>query len=145
MDIYRILYRSMISGQQTKEQIEDIVKRARIKNKTLNISGVLLVVDDYFMQVLEGPKEEVRKLYYKQIYHDRRHGRVKVLTEGYIPERDFADWEMGLGFIEEEDSENLELKNRISEQSDLVYEILNYFYQTGEVELNNFWMSRSKS
>ena len=53
----------MISGQQTNDQIEEIVEKARIKNAKLGITGILLTVDDCFMQVLEGDKDTVMELY----------------------------------------------------------------------------------
>ena len=145
MKTYRILYRSIVSGQLNNEEIEKLVERAREKNANLNITGILLAVGDCFMQVLEGPKEVVQELYYNQIFHDRRHSRLRVLSEGFIPERDFTNWDMGLRIfntiVDIDEEETLDLKNRIEKDNDLVYEILKYFYRTGEVELEGFWES----
>lgn len=140
MKLYRILYRSRISGTVSKDDIESIVEKARINNKEKNLTGILLSVDDYFMQVLEGNEEDVKNLYYKKIMHDRRHTRLKILLEGPIQNRDFGDWDMGLRMLEELGSKYTNQQTgEIIKEPELVYSILKYFYVTGEIELNDFW------
>ena len=99
------------------------------------------------MQLIEGPKEAVHDLYYKTIFHDDRHVRLKIITEGAIEKRDFAKWEMGIKILDGKDGneeEILDLKHRINEEEDLTLQILQYFYETGEVELDGFWKSLNK-
>lgn len=113
----------------------------------VGISGVLMTIDDCFMQLIEGPKEAVQDLYYKTIFHDDRHVRLKIITEGAIEKRDFAKWEMGIKILDGKDGneeEILDLKHRINEEEDLTLQILQYFYETGEVELDGFWKSLNK-
>lgn len=88
----------------------------------VGISGVLMTIDDCFMQLIEGPKEAVHDLYYKTIFHDDRHVRLKIITEGAIEKRDFAKWEMGIKILDGKDGneeEILDLKHRINEEEDL--------------------------
>lgn len=49
MGLQRILYRIVISGRLTKDEIERIVNHARIKNEKIGISGVLMAIDDCVM------------------------------------------------------------------------------------------------
>ena len=46
------------------------------------------------MQVLEGEEGAVRSLYEK-IRDDPRHGGEITLQQGFVEERQFADWSMG--------------------------------------------------
>lgn len=143
MKLYRILYRSKISGLVTNQEIEEIAEKARIKNKKLNITGILLSVDDYFMQVLEGDEEAVKELYYKVIFHDRRHTRLRILLEGPIKERDFPGWDMGIRMLEELGGKYSDQRTgEIIKETDLVYSILKYFFVTGEMELQDFWKAK---
>ena len=77
--------------------------------------------------------------------HDRRHSRVRVILEGQIHERSFSSWDMGLHIFNEEQGNSKEetfyLKSELESKNDLAFNILKYFYRTGEVELNNFWKS----
>ena len=45
------------------------------------------------MQFLEGSESEVRRIY-SEIQKDPRHTNLQVLTEGFIPKRQFSDWRM---------------------------------------------------
>ena len=63
MALYRIHYRSQASGQLTNSDVEELINKAKTNNHGKNITGAILLVDDYFMQVIEGEKEEVKKLF----------------------------------------------------------------------------------
>lgn len=140
MKLYRILYRSCTSGHLTDKNIEELVEKARINNKKLGLTGILLSVDDYFMQVLEGNEEDVKALYYQKIYHDRRHTRLKTLLEGPVEKRDFPEWDMGIRMLEELGGQYTDqMTGEVLKEPELVYSILKYFYVTGEMELNDFW------
>ena len=141
MSLYRILYRSKISGALSKEDIEGIVHHARTKNADNAITGVLLNVDDYFMQVIEGEEDVIKDLYYGKILHDKRHFRLKILLEGPVQSRDFPEWDMGIRLLNEKDMAAHNEGKDVMENADIVYSILKYFYVTGEMELNSFWKS----
>lgn len=71
----------------------EIVNTARSVNPGLGITGALITRDGMFIQVLEGPSENVRPLFEK-ISHDPRHSNViKVLSE-QVDQRLFPDWSM---------------------------------------------------
>jgi hypothetical protein len=59
------------------------------------VTGVLCVCHgDVFIQVLEGSREEVNRLYGK-LLRDARHTDVTLLDYAEIEERRFASWRMG--------------------------------------------------
>jgi hypothetical protein len=74
-------------------ELVDLLAKSRENNAKLGISGALLYKDGNFMQVLEGPAEQVQSLYAK-IGRDPRHRGVLRLLEGTQPTRQFVDWSM---------------------------------------------------
>ena len=67
---------------------------------------LLLHREDSFFQVLEGEEDVVRQVFDK-IQRDPRHERIKVLFEGPIEAREFADWRMGFVDLNGVDVKNL--------------------------------------
>lgn len=74
--------------------IESIIVAAHKNNQEFDISGVLVLIDHTFFQVLEGPKDAITDLF-EIIKQDRRHERVERLSIQPITERAFPDWTMG--------------------------------------------------
>jgi hypothetical protein len=75
------------------ESIHDILKKSRTNNSAKNITGILCYDPIYFLQCLEGPKNEVNILY-RQILRDDRHSDVLLLEYKDIEERAFGNWTM---------------------------------------------------
>ncbi|CAH8242616.1 hypothetical protein VAEKB19_7190001 [Vibrio aestuarianus] len=59
-----------------------------------NITGLLSHNDKYFMQCLEGSREEINKTY-NYIINDQRHSNVTIVYFEEIHSRQFGDWSMG--------------------------------------------------
>jgi hypothetical protein len=78
--------------------LNDILSVARERNVQLDVTGILLHRDGNFIQVLEGPKDNVEMLYEK-ISRDPRHTGVLVTVREEIVERQFKDWAMGFGDV----------------------------------------------
>lgn len=135
MGLYRILYRSKFYENVTVDEISEMVEKASDKNLGVGISGVLLMDDTNCMQVLEGEEEDVKDLFYKRIYHDRRHGRVRVISEGPIEQKLFNKWGMGFGYM---------TNSSKGVNDDIILELLQYFEETGDIELDRFWNGKSK-
>jgi hypothetical protein len=76
------------------KDLHELLTKARLNNEALGVTGVLLYVDGFFFQVLEGDEGVVQTLYEK-ILADVRHTRVSKLIAEPIEEPDFADWSMG--------------------------------------------------
>ena len=91
------------------EDIEDLLKTARTRNKELGVTGCLVFHNSCFVQIIEGPKKVVRDLY-QDIKRDKRHHNVRLLWEGNIGERDFNDWSLGYFQPAEESADSTDVK-----------------------------------
>ncbi len=92
--IFYHVYVSSAVDLMSSEDLLELLSVCRINNARLEISGMLLHKDGNFMQVIEGPEVEVRKLLEK-IKMDPRHHGIIQLIEGYTESRQFSDWSMG--------------------------------------------------
>jgi len=126
--LYQVLYVSQIT--QTTDLIVDldqIQQKSFINNKKVNITGILICLEDTFVQILEGKKKEVLTLM-KTISLDKRHYNLNIIQQGCINNRCWGHWNMGvlnlsirkklldIGF------ENSELLiNRINKESSIMF------------------------
>ena len=95
--IFKIIYHSNIIVQGGADSIltnvRDILKWSRSWNRKHGITGALVLSDNNFAQVLEGPSHSVKALY-GHIACDRRHKNVQLLMHDFFPKRDFPNWSM---------------------------------------------------
>lgn len=96
----RLIYRShsLLPGTGLAEQeagLAEILRVARARNVALSVTGALVLYDDWFAQVLEGPEAAVMGLYDK-IKRDPRHDRVVVDQSQTVEGRLFGNWAMAL-------------------------------------------------
>jgi hypothetical protein len=89
-----LIYVSSAVSLFSAESLSDLLKKARVKNACLGITGMLLYKGGNFMQVLEGPGQAVRNLY-SEIAQDPRHRGAFKLMEYSAKERHFSNWTMG--------------------------------------------------
>ncbi|MCM2326981.1 MAG: BLUF domain-containing protein [Lysobacter sp.] len=92
--IVRLLYASRSTKHVTNEVIESILEQSRKHNPGLGITGILCQSGDIFLQVLEGGRTAVNRLY-NEIVRDNRHKDVVVLHYEEVAERRFPGWTMG--------------------------------------------------
>lgn len=107
MSLVSLVYVSFASRPMTDDDLRDILTVARETNKTLDITGMLLYRDGFFIQVLEGEREAVDGLYAK-IARDPRHRNVIMVYENDIAERTFGKWFMGFNKVDESNVGELE-------------------------------------
>lgn len=62
-------------------------------NQRLGLSGVLFYENQHFGQILEGPHNEVLKIWEK-IQRDPRHQQVRLLKMEEVEKRSFPAWSM---------------------------------------------------
>lgn len=98
--IYYLVYLSSASHLYTDAEMLEILSVSRKNNTAKNITGILLYFEGSILQVLEGEKETVRKLY-DTIKKDDRHKSIITMTDGTNEERSFADWSMGFKKVSE--------------------------------------------
>lgn len=96
-----LVYVSSASHLMSNEELRQILQASRRNNEMHHVTGMLLYKGGSFMQVLEGPREEVLNIY-EQIQADPRHGNILLLSMDEIGERQFADWKMGFADLDDE-------------------------------------------
>jgi hypothetical protein len=92
--LVRLLYASRTAEAVTPELLSAILRRSRQHNPAQGITGVLCCSGDVFLQVLEGGRPAVNRLY-ARIVADARHRDPELLAYESIVERRFAGWSMG--------------------------------------------------
>ncbi|MDP3334776.1 MAG: BLUF domain-containing protein [Methylococcaceae bacterium] len=90
-----IAYFSSATKVFTEAELEALLISARDFNKKHGITGVLLYVNDSFMQYFEGAEADVGKVY-KRITDSRQHKEIIKVLDQSIDVRSFPDWLMGL-------------------------------------------------
>lgn len=95
---YRLIYRShslLPDNGRDEAALATILKQARTNNADQAITGALMLYDDWFAQVLEGPQKAVEALY-SRIKADTRHDGVRLNEAGIAPARLFGKWAMAV-------------------------------------------------
>ena len=91
--IYTLTYESVETSEMTHEDMTELLEKARLNNTRDNITGCLIYYMGGFVQVLEGEKQVVQKLYEK-IKGDKRHQNVHMFSEDDEVKRTFPNWGM---------------------------------------------------
>lgn len=91
--LVRLLYVSRSSGPQTTTVTGSILETALQHNPTQGITGVLCQGQGFFLQVLEGERSKVNRLY-ASILRDDRHHDVQLLAFDEISTRRYPQWSM---------------------------------------------------
>lgn len=97
-ECYRLIYRShslLPDGGRNETALAEILKVARSRNAELGVTGALMLYDDWFAQVLEGPQDAVEALY-DRIKTDPRHDAVRLNEAGPVGKRLFGKWAMAV-------------------------------------------------
>ena len=93
--LVRLAYASRCSQPVDESLVSAILAKSREHNPREGITGVLCICQGgAFLQVLEGGREPVNRLY-GRLLADARHGEVTLLSYEEIAQRRFAGWRMG--------------------------------------------------
>ncbi len=135
----RLIYISRGSPQLTDDEVNEIVLKSRQNNGPKGIGGFLCFNNNIFLQILEGPEQEVLKLY-STICVDPRHSHVTILGIELVDQIQFGKWAMG--FIAQVSKGTLQweelLKLRqLNTHSNLVSEVWNLMCRISHEEINN--------
>ncbi|RIJ13906.1 BLUF domain-containing protein [Henriciella mobilis] len=76
--MYRLAYVSTSHTHLSAEDMQDVLESAIRNNKKAGVSGTLLFNGMNFLQILEGPEEEVERIY-TRICEDSRHNHVVTI------------------------------------------------------------------
>jgi hypothetical protein len=92
--LVRLMYASRAVPAVDQEELVAIVRKSKANNPALGVTGVLCFSEGIFLQVLEGGRSAVNRLY-NRIAADARHTQVELMCYQEIGERRFAGWSMG--------------------------------------------------
>lgn len=100
--LIRLLYVSRAVGPQTTTVTASILAIAHAANRAQGISGVLCQGQGLYLQVVEGERRAVNRLYTKLVA-DPRHTDIELLQLEEITERRFAQWSMAHVLLRDDD------------------------------------------
>ncbi len=96
MDNCRLIYKSRASTDVVSNKaITHLIECSAQANKSRNITGLLLLTGNKFLQVLEGSYHDVNRLF-GRIVRDSRHSDVELITFEAMETRYFEEWNMRL-------------------------------------------------
>lgn len=98
-----LAYFSAARRELREGELTHLAQRARERNASIGVTGVLVYCADSFFQILEGPAAAVLATYREKIAPDSRHSSIYIAVEQKIPERAFPDWSMtGCHLVDEQ-------------------------------------------
>ena len=112
--LVELIYFSCSIKSLTKEDFELILQDAQRKNKTQNISGAIYYCNGFFLQLIEGPRQNINRLF-QSICHDARHYDISLISFRNIQQKRFDQWSME--YLDQDISELL--KQQSIQQLDL--------------------------
>ncbi|MGE8657954.1 MAG: diguanylate phosphodiesterase [Achromobacter sp.] len=90
-----LIYRSRACEPMSADALDGLIRQARARNASLNVTGLLLFDGVHFVQLLEGPAQSVESLF-DTIGRDARHKSVVRLLRDHGPFRRFEGDEMAM-------------------------------------------------
>lgn len=94
MQLTRLVYTSR-HDRLDAAAFESILKSSQWHNTLDLLTGVLVVDEANFLQVIEGSREAIAKCF-ARIMADQRHYDVQIIACGDVSRRLFQDWNMRL-------------------------------------------------
>ena len=93
--MHQIVYTSGARQEFSATDLKKLLVAARMRNKAVGVTGMLVFHDGAFLQAIEGEKRAVNEIF-ARIQNDPRHGDLVVLHRGPGREqRVFGEWSMG--------------------------------------------------
>ncbi len=86
-------YRSVATTTPSTSELESLARRARARNRSLGVTGMLLFENGNYFQTLEGPPEGLEAVW-ASVERDPRHRSIEVLSQHLVPSRLFSDWDL---------------------------------------------------
>ena len=100
--LIRLLYISRATGAITSTVTGSILASARVHNRVAGITGILCQGQGLYIQILEGDRASVNRLY-ATLIKDKRHQDVELVSIEEIQTRRFPEWSMTHVIISESD------------------------------------------
>lgn len=90
-----LAYRSVATTRPSSSDLDMLVTRARARNRSLGVTGMLLFEDGQYFQTLEGPPDALETIW-SSVESDPRHRNIEVLSQHLVPSRLFSSWDLML-------------------------------------------------
>ncbi len=90
----QVIYSSAAVEPFSDSALTELLTAARVNNRRLGVTGMLLYHEGSFLQALEGDEDVLENLYAK-IGKDKRHHRLVALLRRNVEGRHFGQWQMG--------------------------------------------------
>ncbi len=100
MSIWSLVYASVASRKMTDTDLKQILQVSRRKNQDNLITGMLLYMDPFFIQALEGDISTLEHSF-SIIKQDPRHEKISIIYKQPASERIFPEWSMGFNKFEQ--------------------------------------------
>ena len=110
--MYFICYKSILNQTTSQDELTKILDAAKSNNAKKDITGMLLFIQNQFIQYIEGEETAIKSLFEK-IRKDPRHYSVQIMSEGNNKTRHFSGWTMGYKALDEDDLEDIAEMNKM--------------------------------
>jgi hypothetical protein len=91
--VLSLVYSSTATTSFSDADLAALLTVSRRNNARAGLTGMLLSRNDRFLQVLEGPEQQVEEVM-TRIAGDSGHRDVRILLQGPVEQRQFPDWTM---------------------------------------------------
>lgn len=108
-----LIYISIAEDGLSSLDIKAILETSKKNNADHNITGLLCYDGQRFLQIIEGPKQNIKDLYLKMA-HDRRHANIELIHFENIEARVFTRWQMAFKSVPKD------LLTKLSDHSSLL-------------------------
>ena len=102
MELKSLTYTSWASPALVSEDVDSILRSARINNPLQGLTGLLIFNGPAFLQILEGVEPAVDELV-ATLRADKRHTNLSIRDERTIDTRIFSDWAMAFLRLESDE------------------------------------------
>ena len=100
--LFRLIYYStnllFQENAPDRNALDKLILASALNNKARSITGILLYDERWFLQVLEGERENISESFLT-IAKDARHTGVTLVEVAEQNERLFPDWSMRAGYV----------------------------------------------
>ena len=100
IQLHRAIYASRAVGVSSSNlmALSEILGASQRNNVSRGLTGMLLAHDGWFLQVLEGQKASIDRLF-ADLEGDSRHVEIRMLSYDLIDQAEFSQWSMGQAVI----------------------------------------------
>ena len=105
-EIIQLVYISTATRPMRPEELTELLNHSRERNAERGVTGILMYFKHHFLQILEGPEEQVGALFEK-ISRDERHKEIRVLLRQSAERRDFTEWQMAFRAVSDDEAQEI--------------------------------------